>query len=74
MKRHKWEDISNPNFIEKVHRCVNCGVERVWWYGDYQRWKYYWSKSIITNSGNNGLSKHNSFKSPECIPSPPARQ
>ncbi len=59
-KRHKWEDISgklNP----KSEKCIQCGMERSWLYGDMQCWEY-----LDLNSGLD--TQRTTLYRPQCEP------
>ena len=41
MKNHKWENItSSIPFASKREKCIKCGIERTWLYGNMQCWEY----------------------------------
>ena len=39
MKNHKWKDITDYPY-SKVEKCIKCGIERNWEYGDMSCWEY----------------------------------
>ena len=62
MANHKWEDVSLiVTNAPQREKCVKCGIERVWLYGDMQCWEYIDFRLPI---GDSRISLHR----PPCTP------
>lgn len=71
MSNHKWASEKAMEYGTKPHVCKRCGVRKYWRGGDYQAWEYIWNTVATAMNGEPHYTTHETFKRPECIPSPP---
>jgi len=55
MARHKWEEEQVTEYGTRPHRCINCGVRKMWRGGDYQSWEYIWCEAFTAMNGEEGV-------------------
>ena len=66
-KRHRWIAEKETEYGTKPHRCMNCGIRKRWYGGDYQSWKYIWNTNDGINMyGDTVIGIKETWNRPDC--------
>lgn len=68
MNRHKWAPEQETEWGTKPHRCIKCGIRKMWNGGDYQAWNYSWNEIFTMTVGGESWRTITTWNRPECKP------